>query len=255
MRTLPDSADLPSGLTAERTDNIPRRLVMTPALAAAAEQVLRQWRVRDRFEPLLRHGIRPLDRLLFHGPPGNGKTTCAQYLAARLECDCFRVRCEQLRGQYLGETTKQVSAVMEWIDARTRPAVVLFDEVESIFIDRSTAGNQGCDNEISSSLTVFFQYFDRLASPTLICLATNMHHRLDPALLSRVELSVEFGPPTAEQAVEFVRYWSELLAEHGGEEWGPRLIAADIPMESFRALKQHVAAAAREWVMEHGTDT
>lgn len=248
---LPDRNELPRGLTAEPTDNVPRRLVMTPALSAAAEEVIRQWQARARFKPLLKHGIRPLDRLLFYGPPGNGKTTCAQYLAATLGCECYRVQCEQLRGSHMGETSSGVSQVMEWVQRRTAAAVVLFDEVESIFIDRSTAGNQACDNEVSAALTVFFQHLDRLNSPVLICMATNMHHRLDPALISRVELSVRFDAPTAAQAVEFVRYWSELLAEHGGEEWGPALIEAGLPIGSFRDLKRLVASAAREWIMQH----
>ena len=248
---LPGRDELPRGLTAEPTDNVPRRLVMTPALSSAAEEVIRQWQARARFKPLLKHGIRPLDRLLFYGPPGNGKTTCAQYLAAALGCECFRVQCEQVLGAHQGDTAAAVAAIMQWINGRKAAAVVLFDEIESIFLDRATAGNQACDNEISAALTVFFQYLDRLASPTLICMATNMHHRLDPALISRVELSVRFDAPTAAQAVEFVRYWSELLAEHGGEEWGSALIEAGLPLESFRDLKRLVSCAAREWIMQH----
>jgi hypothetical protein len=46
-----------------------------------------------------------------------------------------------------------------------------------------------------------------------------------------------------------VEYWSELLHDHGGNEWGPEIAerAKANPPVSFRELQQAISFAAREW--------
>jgi len=226
--------------------------VMSGQLKRALGEVSRQWQRRDAFAGLLKYGIRPLDRVLFFGPPGNGKTLTCYFLAKTLGVPIFRVLCNQLRGSHLGETTRNVANLLGFLNAATAPSLCLFDEVESIFVDRRASVGE-CDREIAAAMTIFMQALDRWKAPTLLVLATNLVGQIDEALLSRVELQLEFLGPTPEQAAELLNYWREILSDHGADEWGPVLaaqFAATLP-DSFRALQQLVAFRAREWTARH----
>lgn len=245
---------LPPALTLEKSPPFVPRMVMTDELHVVVREVLTQWKHRKQFAGLVKFGIRPLDRLLFYGPPGNGKTMACQWMCQWMcqqsATPLYRVRCEQLLGSYMAQTAKALARVTEFLDGLTTPAVCLFDEVESIFVDRAVAGGQ-CDRERASALTIFFQALDRWRAPTLIVMCTNLVEQLDRALLSRVEMKLEFRGPTAEQAREVVDYWRELLCEFGADDWGPRIaeaIETGWRPESFRELTQRIGRAARDWV-------
>lgn len=243
----PFPRQLPDGLIEEHPPFVPR-MVMADELKAALREVGRQWEHRDAFGGLLKYGIRPLDRMLFYGPPGNGKTLTCYYLSKTLGIPIFRVLCNQLRGKYLGETARNVAGVLDFLNNTTTPCLCLFDEVESIFVDRQKSSGQ-CDREVAAAMTIMMQSLDRWRAPTLLVLATNIVGQIDEALLSRVELKLEFGGPTPEQTTELLNYWREILSDHGADEWGPALAArfAASPPGSFRALQQQVAWSAREW--------
>lgn len=245
------SVETPSAISIEDVPAFIPRMVMTAQLQTVMAQVIRQWQHRARFAPLAQYGIRPLDRLLFYGPPGNGKTMACEWIAKQLGMKILRVHCDQLTGAFLGETSKKVAGIVQWLNERKEPALCLFDEVESIFIDRrSKAADSSCGHELSSATTIFLQALDRWTSPTLIVMCTNLHGRLDFALTSRVELQLEFAGPTQEQALECLAFWRELLSGYGADEWGPvleALIKKAAPA-SFRELRHAVSVAARDWV-------
>jgi ATP-dependent 26S proteasome regulatory subunit len=250
MTPLPHKqSELPKGLVLDDRPPFVPRMVMTPQLMAVIKNVVSQWRHREQFQELIKYGIRPLDRLLFFGPPGNGKTLTCYWMAKELNVPMYRVICNQLRQSYLGATTQLVSDVAEYLNTRSQPAICLWDEVESIFVDRSVSAGQ-CDREISSALTVFMQALDRWKAPTLIVMATNLPGQLDDALTSRVEMRLEFGGPNAEQCEQLLQYWAELLCKHGSEEWAPELLESirHSPPKSFRELQQAIAWRARDWV-------
>lgn len=238
---------LPDGLVEERPPFVPR-MVLSGQLKSALREVCLQWQHRDAFADLLKYGIRPLDRMLFFGPPGNGKTLSCYFLSKTLNVPIFRVLCNQLRGSYLGETTRNVANLLDFLNATTTPSLCLFDEVESIFVDRKESKGQ-CDREVAAAMTIFMQSLDRWKAPTLLVLATNLVGQIDEALLSRVELKLEFLGPSHEQATELLNYWREILSAHGPDDWGPVLAAkfAETLPTSFRALQQQVAWSAREW--------
>ena len=244
----PDKKPPPGVVLEERPPFVPR-MVMTGAISTVAREVTAQWRIRDKFQGLLQYGIRPLDRLLFFGPPGNGKTLTCYWLARELQIPLYRVLCQELRGMYLGQTAKAVADACGFLNSLTTPAICLWDEVESIFIDRSQSA-QACDREVSAALTIFMQFLDRWKAPTLLVLATNLVQQLDAALLSRVEMRLEFLWPTAAQCAQLIEYWCELLCNYGADEWGPGLLARaqQSPPASFRELHQAIACCARDWV-------
>ncbi len=240
-----NSTNLPEGLTEEKPATNLASLAATPALNELQELVLAQWKHAETFKALAKHGIRPVDRLLFYGPPGNGKTMASQWLAKQIGCPLYRVRCESLVNAYLGQTTSNVGNLMAWLE-RTAQCVVLFDEVEMLFQSRERSnGNVG--RELNNAMGVFWQYLDRWQAPTLFVLATNMRDRLDPALLSRIDLQLEFGPPSREQAAGVANYWAERLHEYGGAEWGPKLDDGRV-WESFRSLFHAVQWHVRDYV-------
>jgi SpoVK/Ycf46/Vps4 family AAA+-type ATPase len=239
------SSQLPNGITLEKPARNLAALAATSSLGELRRTVLAQWARRKQFASLARYGIGPINLTLFFGPPGNGKTMASQWLADKLGVPLYRVRCESLVGKYLGETASQVGAVMEWLD-RADACVVLFDEVEQLLPARSATTN-ACSREISSAMTVFWQWIDRWEAQTLFVLATNLPEALDPALMSRIELKLEFGPPTADQAASVLAYWQELLHEFGGGEWGPRL-AEQRRWTSFRDLFYAVQNSVRQYV-------
>lgn len=241
--------ELPVGVVEEKLAFIPR-MAMTDELRLVAGQIIHQWRHRQKFAGLSKYGIRPLDRLLFYGPPGNGKTVSCYWIAKQLGIPVYRVLCNNLHGTCLGQTSGAVGDVMDFFSNRAEPALVLWDEVESIFTNRSNMGSSGSQRELGTALTVFMQALDRWRSPILLVMATNLVDELDTALLSRVELQLEFRGPSVDQCREVINYWRELLNDNGSEEWGPILLERfkENPADSFRVLQQSVAFAARDWI-------
>lgn len=240
----------PRGVTLETHPGFVPRMVMTAQLHTVVAEVLRQWQHRDHFAGLRKFGIRPLDRMLFFGPPGNGKTMACQWICQQLGIPMYRIRCEATRQSYLGATTQTLGQIVDFLNSLRAPALCLFDEVESIFVDRRAAAGEA-DREIASSLTVFFQALDRWESPCLLVLCTNLIERLDRALISRIDMRLEFSGPTVEQALKVVEYWRELLCDYGADDWAPRLaeaISTGGPPESFRELQQTINRLVRDWV-------
>jgi AAA+ superfamily predicted ATPase len=258
LERLPDLPNvvrqLPRGLSLEKPATNLASLTVTDSLRGLQTTVLAQWRQLDRFAPVAKYGITPINRLLFHGPPGNGKTVSCQWIAHHVGVPLYRVRSDQLVGAMLGETPGNIGKVMTWLEKQP-PCVVLFDEIESLFPAR-TDGRDSCTREMSSALTVWWQHLDRWITPQLFVLATNLKEQLDPALVSRIELQVEFGPPTDEQARMVIRYWAETFHQYDADHWSAQLLDrldSGRPFTSFRELWQTIQHAVRAAIVSNSS--
>lgn len=241
---------MPAAISEEKPANNLASLTMSDALNRLMGELIGQWQLSPTFKDLEQYGIRPLDRVLFYGPPGNGKTVASQVIANKLDCPLYRVCCEALLVSSFGGTQKNIAEVLDWMAAQGT-AVVLWDECESLFPDRSTAGGGECTRELVSSMQIFWQRLDRWQTPQLFVLATNLIDRIDPALSSRIELQLEFGPPTQQQALDVLAYWTEVFHEYGSADWSPPMreqIDRNILPESFRSLWQLISSAVRSHV-------
>ncbi|MGH3437304.1 MAG: AAA family ATPase [Sciscionella sp.] len=64
------------------------------------------------------HGIPRRQRILFQGPPGCGKTSAAEALAAELSWPFVLVRLDDVVSSYLGETASDLRRVLDYADGR-----------------------------------------------------------------------------------------------------------------------------------------
>eukprot|EP01064_Diplonema_japonicum_P025201 TRINITY_DN3625_c1_g3_i1.p1 TRINITY_DN3625_c1_g3~~TRINITY_DN3625_c1_g3_i1.p1 ORF type:complete len:921 (+),score=214.48 TRINITY_DN3625_c1_g3_i1:57-2765(+) len=117
--------------------------------------------------------------LLFHGPPGTGKTMMANALAKQLEKRLLLVTVPMF-GDCPPETMRQV-----FREASIQNALVFFDECDAMLETR--------DN--SKAVTLLLTELERFDG--LLILATNRAATLDEALLRRITLSVDFPHPDA----------------------------------------------------------
>lgn len=242
---------LPAALTLEKPASNLASLAIGDGLARLSSELVMQWEHLELFRPLRTHGIRPLDRALFFGPPGNGKTMSAQVVAARLKCPLYRVCCDSLLDSAFGQTQKNLIEIMDWLAAQPK-CVVLWDECETIFPSRQQSSSDACSAAITNTMQLFWQRLDRWETPQLFLLATNMIDRVDSALLSRCELQIEFGPPTLAQALQVLEYWEEVFHAYHPHIWGGVLRKAfesgQLP-SSFRALWQSISSSVRSVVI------
>lgn len=243
---------IPHGIVLEKPARNLDSLAQTEAIIELKATLIHEWKIRHKFDDVAQYGIVPTNIALFYGPPGNGKTVAAKMLAKAINSPLYRVACENLIASHLGESEKNMATVMEFL-ANAGQCVVLFDECEALFRKRKTNGTD-CSNAISSTMQVFWQALDRWDSPQMFLLATNLREVIDPALLSRCDLQVEFSGPTREHTMSVIEYWMDTLHEYGSDVWGPHLkqhYETTLP-ESFRELwqviqgnvKAHIIAVA-----------
>ncbi|MBN2496203.1 MAG: ATP-binding protein [Deltaproteobacteria bacterium] len=125
--------------------------------------------------------------LLFCGPPGVGKTACAEALACELGRPILVADYARIQNCYVGMTEKNI--VRTFREAARAGAVLFWDEADAMFYDRDMAGHSWEVRDVN----VLLQELERFEG---ICiLATNRMRSLDPALRRRIALEVEFERP------------------------------------------------------------
>ncbi len=124
--------------------------------------------------------------LLLTGPPGTGKTELAAHLARAMERPLIVKRASDLLSKWLGETEANIAEAFS--EAERREGLLLFDEVDSILFDRSTAKASWEVTQVNELLT----WLDRHPFPVVA--ATNHASRLDPAALRRFVFKLDLVP-------------------------------------------------------------
>src|SRR4051812_8214668 len=105
----------------------------------------------------------------FAGPPGTGKTICAEAIAHSPGRRLLVVRYSELESLWMGETPKNVAALFR--AAREEGAVLLFDEADAVASRRSTSTDLGFQRESNTVVNVLLQQLE--AYNGVVIFATN----------------------------------------------------------------------------------
>ncbi len=222
---------------------VPRRRLgdvqLSLEVATAAAEIIEE---HQRSELLRSHGIEPRNRILLEGPPGNGKTSLAEAIAAETLLPLYAVRYEGVVSSFLGETAGRLDHVFEF--ARTRRCVLFFDEFDTLAKERADTHETG---EIKRVVSTLLLQIDRLPAHVIVVCATNHGELLDRAAWRRFQLRLTLSPPSRAEATQFLE---SLTARLGGDlGLAPRTLADRLHGASYAELEQFAQDVRRRYVL------
>jgi len=213
------------------------------ALVRKHDLIFRQWGLAERHTTGL--------GLAFHfaGPPGTGKTICAEALAFTLRRKLLVVRYSELESRWVGQTAKHVASVFR--SAERQDAVLFFDEADAIAGRRFATMAAAVDREANSVVNVLLHELETF--PGIIIFATNLAANMDPAFERRIRTHILFEMPNVEARERIWRVQLHPRKTPLAEDVDFKVLAERYP-RSGGDIKNAVLKAAQMATTEPGPD-
>lgn len=140
---------------------------------------------------------KPPKGILLFGPPGTGKTLMAKAVATESQANFISIKGPELINKYVGESERAVREVFRKAK-QASPAIIFFDELDSIAPSRSEGDTRVTERVVSQILTEL-DGLEELKNVVVIA-ATNRPDLIDPALLrpGRFDRLIYVPPPDQE---------------------------------------------------------
>lgn len=232
-----------NGLTSAFFEINPTRrmedLILSDIITEPCRELIEE---QNRSDLLRAHNLEPRHRILLAGPPGNGKTSLAEALAAELAVSLMVVRYEAVIASYLGETAIRLSRLFDQV--RTRRCLLFFDEFDVIGKERGDIHETGEIKRVVSSLLL---QVDALPSYVVVVTATNHPELLDRAVWRRFQIRLDLPAPTQAQSEEWFRRFEDRIGEKLG--MSACALAKRLKGANFSELEQFGQDIQRRYVL------
>ncbi len=179
-----------------------------------------------------------INKFLFEGLPGSGKTEAVKHVARLLDRTLFCVDFERIIDSKLGQTNKNIAEVFNEINLLPQPnrVIVLFDEIDIIALDRVNSNDV---REMGRATSILLRELDRLTDlnkEIVIIATTNLFKNFDKALVRRFDAVVNFNRYSKEDLIDVgVNYFSSFVKNFKGISKDTKLfkkilsVAKDLP--------------------------
>lgn len=147
-----------------------------------------------------------INKFLFEGAPGTGKTETVKQIARILERELFMVDFDTIIDSKLGQTSKNIATVFKEINELRQPekVIVLFDEIDALAIDRINSNDL---REMGRATSSVLKGMDDLNEKIVLIATTNLFDSFDKALVRRFDSVIDFNRYSREDLIEI----SELI--------------------------------------------
>lgn len=147
------------------------------------------------------NGNLKMNKFLFEGSPGTGKTETVKQIARILERDLFSVEFNYVIDSKLGQTSKNIKELFIEIKSLPNPknAIILFDEIDAIALDRINSNDLREMGRVTSSI---IKELDNLNEEVVLIATTNLYSSLDKALSRRFDTIISFNKYEKEDLVK-----------------------------------------------------
>lgn len=156
---------------------------------AAILNLIKEHRYIDQLQE---YGLPVSNKLLLHGSSGCGKTTTAKAIAHALQKNLLILNLSTIVSSKIGETSQNLKMVFD--KAAREKAVLFLDEFDQI--GKARESEEKDVGEMRRLVNTLIQLIDYFPQNALLICATNHAHVLDPALVRRFQLKIEFKLPS-----------------------------------------------------------
>ncbi|KAF4379233.1 hypothetical protein G4B88_022641 [Cannabis sativa] len=178
--------------------------------------------------------------VLFEGPPGTGKTSCARVIANQAGVPLLYVPLEVVMSKYYGESERLLAKVFSLANELPEGAIIFLDEVDSFAIARDGEMHEATRRVLS----VLLRQIDGFEQDkkVVVIAATNRKQDLDPALISRFDSLITFGLPDRQTRQEIAAQYAKHLTKSELDE-----LTAVTEEMSGRDIREVCQQAERSW--------
>ncbi len=156
-------------------------------------------------------GDKPSLLLLFHGPPGTGKTFAAEALAGSLGKKLLVTDISRILSHWVGQSEKNLNKLFAQYETIVRrsdnPPILLLNECDQFLTARGSA-QRAVDRMYNQMQNLFLEALERFQG--VLIATTNLRENLDKAFSRRFHLKLEFPFPGVS---ERRRLWEVHLPE------------------------------------------
>lgn len=133
-----------------------------------------------------------VNKFLFEGDPGTGKTESVKQLARILNRKLYSVNFDMIIDSKLGQTSKNIGLLFNEINAISRPAevIIVFDEIDALALDRINGNDL---REMGRATSSLLKSFDSLNENLVLIATTNLYKAFDKALTRRFDAVINFN--------------------------------------------------------------
>lgn len=138
-----------------------------------------------------------INKFLFQGAPGTGKTEAVKQLSRILGRDIYMVDFAAVIDSKLGQTQKNISSLFKEINNFVHPekVIILFDEIDAMALDRTNTNDLREMGRATSSMLKGLDYMDERV---VLIATTNLYEYFDKALVRRFDSVIDFNRYTKE---------------------------------------------------------
>ncbi len=141
-----------------------------------------------------------INKFLFEGKPGTGKTETVKQIGRILEREVFLVEFDSLIDSKLGQSAKNLVNIFKEINLLPNPdqIVILFDEIDALALDRVNSNDLREMGRLTSTL---LKELDKLNSNIVLIATTNLFEKFDKALTRRFDSVINFDKYSKEDLI------------------------------------------------------
>ncbi len=142
-----------------------------------------------------------INKFLFQGAPGTGKTETAKQVSRILDRELYIVEFSAVIDSRLGQTQKNIVDLFKEMREFAHPerVIILFDEIDALALDRTNSNDL---REMGRAVSTLLKEFDRMDERIVVLATTNLFEHFDRALIRRFDSVIDFNRYTQEDLEE-----------------------------------------------------